>query len=235
MGSALVTGASSGIGLEIAKRLSTLGYRVYGVGRDFAKCKDAISFTRIIYDLKDTKNLNEILHKIDTKNLTVLVNCAGFGSFGPHECISTKDIEEMILVNLTTPMLLTKLLLRDLRQNRGYIFNINSISGIKSASFGAVYGATKAALRHFGKSIFEENRKQGLKVININPDITKTNFFNNLDFSYSDDGESYIEPKSIADIVGNVLLTKDASVITDITIEPQKFQIRKLKKESNQR
>ncbi len=136
----------------------------------------------------------------------------------------------MINLNLTAPLLLSRYFLRDLKKNSGYIFNINSISGVEPAPFGAVYGATKAGLKHFSTSLFKEARKSGLKVININPDITKTPFFDNLHFKESNNPLSYIAPQDIAQIIEDILSLREGTVITDITIQPQKFQIQKKKK-----
>jgi len=225
---ALVSGASSGIGKEIAKKLLLNGYKVLGIGRDFTKCdiKDK-DFYPLVCDLKDKKELHSFLQKYKKEDISILVNCAGFGRFAPHEEISISDIEDMVQVNLTTPLLLTKTFLRTLKKNRGYIFNICSISGIKQAPFGAVYGATKAGLRHFGSSLFLEARKSGIKVVNINPDITDTPFFEKLNFGVTNDPLSFIEPACIADIIEEVLNKKDGTVITDITVEPQLFKIDK--------
>ncbi len=230
MKKALVSGASSGIGKEISKKLLQKGYEVFGIGRDFSKCniKDK-NFYPLLCNLKDKKELHRFLQDYKKENISILVNCAGFGKFAPHEEISVSDIEDMIQVNLTAPLLLAKTFLRTLKRNRGYIFNICSISGIKQAPFGAVYGATKAGLRHFGSSLFVEARKSGIKVININPDITNTPFFNELNFGVTNDPLSFIEPTCIADIVEEVLNKKDGTVITDITIEPQLFKIDKRK------
>ena len=228
MKKALVSGASSGIGKEIAKKLLLNGYKVLGIGRDFAKCdiKDK-DFYPLVCDLKDKKELHSFLQKYKKEDISILVNCAGFGKFAPHEEISISDIEDMVQVNLTTPLLLTKTFLRTLKKNRGYIFNICSISGIKQAPFGAVYGATKAGLRHFGSSLFLEARKSGIKVVNINPDITDTPFFEKLNFGVTNDPLGFIEPACIADIIEEVLNKKDGTVITDITVEPQLFKIDK--------
>lgn len=231
MKSAIVTGASSGIGLACAKRLVQLGYSVYGVARDFTKCgfEDA-NFLPLLCDLTDTKALESLEAHIDKKELHLLIHAAGTGYFAPHEELSTKQIIEMTALNLTAPLLLSKLFLRDLKQNSGYIFNVNSISGIQPAIYGAAYGASKAGLRHFGTSLFKEARKSGLKVININPDITNTAFFDDLHFKPSTDPQTYIEPSDIADIIENVLGLRRNTVISDITVEPQKFQIIKKKK-----
>ncbi len=225
MKKALVTGASSGIGLEISKTLIGMGVLVYAIGRDFEKCefKDE-NFVEIIVDLNQK---NEILKLKEIKDISILVNCAGVGHFGSYESLSFEQIEQMINVNLTAPLFLTKIFLNPLKKNNGYIFNINSISALKPAIFGVVYGATKAGLRHFGNSLFNESRKSGLKVVNINPDITKTPWFDKLHFAPTDDPLSFIDPSEIAQIIQNILQLKEGTIVTDITIEPQKFKIMK--------
>jgi short-subunit dehydrogenase len=224
MMNALVTGASSGIGKAIAQKLLSLGYQVYGLARDFDKCEIAHPhFIPIMIDLKSTKSYPDIAE------LKILVHAAGIGHFAPHESLSTQQIEEMITLNLTAPLLLTHHYLRALKKSEGYLFQIHSISGITPAPFGAVYGASKAGLAHFGTSLFKEARKSGLKVINIAPDITKTPFFDDLHFCQSDDESTYIEAEDIAQVIEDVLALRQGTVITDITIQPQKFQIKKKK------
>ena len=158
---AIVTGASSGIGKAISEYLSK-EYKVYKISR-----RDGIDITNI--------NSLEKLEFLKDKNIKILVNCAGIGIFKPHEEIKTKDIQTLIDTNLTAPIVLTKLLLRTLKKNKGYIFNITSIEALRHSKFSALYTATKAGLRSFSMSLFEEVRKD-VKVISINPDITKTNF-----------------------------------------------------------
>jgi hypothetical protein len=222
--SAIVTGASSGIGLECAKKLLEMDFIVYGIGRDFSKCAlENMNFHKIVLDLKDVKELE----KLKIKSLKVLINSAGVGHFAPAEDLSFEKIEQMITINLTAPLLLTKLFLKDLKLQSGYIFNINSISAIQPALYGAVYGATKAGLRHFGTSLFKEARKSGLKVININPDITDTPFFDKLHFKPTNDPLTYIKPSDIANVIEDILNLREGTVVSDITIEPQKFQISK--------
>ncbi len=225
---ALVTGGSSGIGKAICKKLLHMGYEVLAVARDFDKCdiKDDL-FVKIECDLSDRKSTRTFLEQYKKEDISLLVNSAGYGRFAPHEEISYKDIEDMIYLNLTSALLITKTFLRTLKKNRGYLFNICSISGIKTAPFGAVYGATKAGLRHFGKSLFDEARKSGLKVININPDITNTPFFKDLHFTPTEDPLSYIDPNAIADMIEDIVRKKESMVVTDITIEPQIFKINK--------
>jgi short-subunit dehydrogenase len=157
------------------------------------------------------------------KRVDILVHSAGVGYFGLHENISFDEIEKMIDTNLKAPLYISKLFIHHLKKTKGYIFNINSISAIKSATYGAVYGATKAGLKHFGNSLFNEYRKSGIKVVNIEPDITKTPWFEDKNFTYYDSSDNVIEPKEIAKIVLDIISLK--SVVTDIVIQPQKFRI----------
>ena len=212
MQSAVVTGASSGIGKAICKYLSK-EYKVYKISR-----RDGVDITDI--------NSLEKLEFLKDKNIKILVNCAGIGIFKPHEEIKTKDIQKLIDTNLTAPIVLSKLLLRTLKKNKGYIFNITSIEALRHSKFSALYTATKAGLRSFSMSLFEEVRKD-VKVISINPDITKTNFFDNLNFCHSDERDSYIDPQSIVNIIDLALKTDE--IIEDITIRPKLVKIQKKK------
>jgi short-subunit dehydrogenase len=214
--SAIVTGASSGIGKAISNKLEELGYKVYKISR-----RDGI-------DLSDTKNIEKnISHILKDKNIKILVNAAGFGIFRPHEEIKIEDIIDMSNINLVAPMILTKLCLRTLKENEGFIFNITSIEAVRYSKFSALYSATKAGLRSFSLSLFEEVRKSKVKVISINPDMTKTPFFDELQFSYHEDHMSYIEPSCIVDVIEMSLNARDGTVISDITVRPQIVKIKK--------
>jgi short-subunit dehydrogenase len=218
---AIVSGASSGIGKSCVLKLLEMGYSVVGLSRTCSI--DDANYEHISIDLRDSKKIQ----KLDISDAYILINASGVGHFAPHEELSFKQIEEMISLNLTAPLLLSRQYLRSLKKNGGYIFNINSISGVQPAIFGAAYGASKAALIHFSTSLFKEARKSGLKVININPDITNTPFFDGLNFEPTKNPLCFIEPKDISEVIEDVLNKREGTVITDITIQPQLFQISK--------
>ena len=220
MKTALITGSSSGIGKAIYDILSENGYKVYGISR-----KDG----DIICDLKDLKALHVKIRELLKKTeIELLINCAGVGVFKPHEELSLQKIEELIDVNLKAPIVLTNLCLRSLKKTKGHIINISSIEATKHSKFSALYTATKSGLRDFSLSLFEELRKSGVRVTSINPDITKTAFFDNLNFKPSNDKQSYIDPKDLAKEVLNII--NSPFVTTDITLRAQKFAIeRKIK------
>jgi len=226
----VVTGASSGIGKEISLRLLALGYEVIGISRTVNKedfnSKNFTSFQADLSDYSSTMNICEIL---TGKDIYMLINCAGFGKFEPHEELSSKIITKMVFLNLTAPMLLTNALLRNLKENDGYLININSIEALKSSKFAGVYSATKSGLKAFGDSLFEESRKSELSVTNINPDMTQSNFYNELRFDTSAKEDEKLFASDIADAVEHILSMRKGAVVSEYTIRSLKFGIYKKK------
>lgn len=229
MKAAIVTGASSGIGFEISKVLLDDGYLVYGIGRDFTKLNYKNSnFKEVICDMTKTDNIITCIRKIKKESeIHILVNNAGVGYFGLHEELNPKKIHEMVSVNLESPLIITNMLLRDLKRNKGTIINISSITAVKSSPHGCAYAATKAGLTHFSESLFDEVRKTGVKVVVIHPDMVKTKFYRNADFREDDEKDTYTDAQTVAQAVKFILEIKDNAVITDITLRPQKHRIRK--------
>jgi short-subunit dehydrogenase len=228
MKTAIVTGASSGIGLSISKRLLEMGFRVYGLSRSIQETDFThTNLIKLNCNVSDTRELSKTLEHIkDTEEgIHVLVNNAGIGYFGPHEQIKPIHIEQMVTTNLLAPLIATNLLLRELRKTKGFIINISSVTAKKSSTHGAAYAATKAGLSHFAVSLFDETRKSGIKVVTIHPDMTKTNFYNNADFKEGSDPESYITAECVSDAVEYILNQRIGTVISDITIKPQKHMI----------
>ncbi|WP_320036053.1 SDR family NAD(P)-dependent oxidoreductase [Halarcobacter sp.] len=207
---AIVTGYSSGIGKEICKTLEENNYEII----------------RLKSRLEDSKSLEkEIKSLLKNKDINLLINCAGLGIFKPHEEISVNKIKELIDVNLTAPIILSNLCLRSLKKTKGHIINISSIEAVRHSKFSALYTATKAGLRNFSLSLFEELRKSDVKVTNINPDLTKTNFFDEFNFEPSDNKNSHLLPSQIAKTVLEVI--NFDGVITELTVRPQRFEIKK--------
>ena len=226
----VVTGASSGIGKVISERLLSINYQVIGISRSITnKHFDDENFTPLQADLSNEKETLSTSRALKEENIFMLINCAGFGRFEPHEELSTKTITDMVYLNLTAPMLLTNALLRDLKKNNGFLININSIEAIKANKFAGVYSATKAGLKAFGDSLFEETRKSGLSVTNINPDMTQSNFYNDLRFDVSKKEDEKLLAKDIADAVEHILSMRKGAVVSEYTIRSLNFGISKKK------
>lgn len=219
MATAVVTGASSGIGRVIAIRLLEMGYKVIGLSR---RCNiDDENYKHITIDLTDTQAIEDAVAQLE--EVSLLINSAGFGVFEPHEEISAKTIEQMITLNLHAPILLTNLLLRKIKKSEGSIIFITSIEAIRSSKFAALYSATKAGLRAFSLSLFEELRKSKVNTLVINPDMTHTEFFDSLRF----EPQKALLASDIADVVENTLNMRKGASINEVTVRAQEFGIKK--------
>ncbi len=228
---AVVSGASSGIGREICSRLLDLGFSVIGISRsikddEFKSC----DFRAIRADLSDEASTQKLCQELKSESVYILVNCAGVGRFEPHEELSAKSIKDMTFLNLTSAMLLSNALLRSLKSNAGYLININSIEALRASKFAGVYSATKAGLRAFGDSLFEETRKSGLSVVNINPDMTKSAFYDELRFDVSEKEDERLLASDIADAVQHILNMRKGAVVSEYTLRSLNFGIFKKSK-----
>ena len=153
-GAAIVTGASSGIGLAVSKALCDLGYEVYGIGREFQDRPSSGRFHPLCCDLLDTDRLCALVKEVSSKEqICALINNAGCAYYGLHEELSPKKIQQMVRTNLEVPLILSSLLLRQLKKQGGFIVNISSVTAGASNPHGCAYGATKAGLSSFSRSL----------------------------------------------------------------------------------
>ena len=235
---ALVTGASSGIGLAITRMLLLKGWSVYALARrEFTLPEGSGRLIRVHCDLLDPKALRSAVDKIldEAPALDLLVNCAGIGLFGPHEQLKPEDLSEMLRLNLEVPILLCRLTLRALKASKGKIINISSITAEKDSVFGCAYAGSKAGLSKFSKSLLEEVRKSGVGVSVIQPDLTRTEFYESLDFEPDADPAAALLPGQVADAVVYILDAPENLVVEELTLRPQINRIRRKNTGTTQR
>lgn len=225
----IVTGASSGIGYAVSETLCDMDYEVFGFGRNFELCKlKKENFHPIVCDLSDTAKLTAEVKKIAAAwEISVLINNAGVAYYGLHEELNAKKIAEMVRTNLEVPMILSAQLLRTLKKHKGHIIDIASVTAVNSNPHGCAYGATKAGLLSFGRSLFDEARKYGVKVTTVCPDMTKTNLYRNADFKEAEEMEARLLPEDVADAVAFILSARDGMVVSELTLKPQLHRIQK--------
>ena len=222
---AVVTGASSGIGLAIAEMLTEEGYKVYGIGRIYPDGCDFFE-KRISLDLRDTDILLEKISGI--KKVDLLVNAAGSAYYGLAEFNTPDQIKEMCRTDLEAPMILISALLPKLKDSKGMIINIASVTSTRINTHGAAYGALKAGLRSYGRSLYEEVRKTGVRVVTVCPDLTAgTKLYRNADFKPSEDDGCYLVPGDTAECVRDIINMREGAVVTEVEVRPQFNRIEK--------
>lgn len=219
---ALVTGASGGIGRSIAEMLVEEGYDVYGIGRNF---QENVPFHEVRMDLLKEKELTEFLHSFDQKNLKIVVNNAGCAYYGLHEEMNDSGIREMLRLNLEVPEIITNHVIRTLRRNQGWLVNVASVSGLSPSTHAAAYGSSKAGLIHFTKTIYEENRKYGMKAVCLIPDLTDTGLYRNADFTVSGKRDECLKPEDVSESLRYILHLPQGVTMEEIVIRPQKNRI----------
>ena len=224
MRTALITGTSSGIGLSTARMLLSNGWKVIGISRTHTDI-DNENFSELLQDLTNINATELIIKKLlQEHSFSLLVNNAGIGYYGLCEEISPRKINEMITTNLTVPITITSLMMRHLKKNNGTIINISSVTASKSNPFGAAYGATKAGLSSFGTTIFDEARKYGIRVINIEPDMTVTNLYRNANFEASEETNCSLNPTDVANAIEFAI---NNLTITRMVLQPQYHRIKR--------
>ncbi len=185
---ALITGASSGIGLELARSFARTGYNLVLVARSREILdKLAREFTgqtgvgaRVIgTDLSKPSAPMEIYEELQRQGVVVdvLVNCAGFGASGLFSEIEAQRQLDMIQVNVVALTELSRLFLKDMVARRsGKILNVSSTAGFEPGPLMAVYYATKAYVLSFSEALAEEVRGSGVTVSVLCPGPTRTGF-----------------------------------------------------------
>lgn len=179
---ALITGASSGIGRDMAKVLGKKGFDLIIVGRNKEKLEELktqinTNVEIITMDLASEENCKELYKKV--QDVDVLINNAGFGTFGEFTVTNLETELEMIKTNIIAVHILTKLFLQEMvKKDKGYILNVASIAGFLPGPLMATYYSTKAYVLRLTQSIQEELKKQksNVKISALCPGPIETNF-----------------------------------------------------------
>ena len=179
---ALITGAGSGIGRDMARYLSEKGIEIYAVGRNREKLeslKNEIDCKIYICDLADRHAVMKLYEELKYENINIQINKAGFGAFGRLENISLEPELELIDTNITALHILTKLFYKDFMQrNSGYILNVASSAAFMAGPLLSSYYASKNYVLRLTEAIYEETRRRH-KNVNISvfcPGPVDTNF-----------------------------------------------------------
>jgi hypothetical protein len=181
----VVTGASSGIGAEIARRLAARGARLLLTGRDAGRLRTvadsldpaAPAAELVAADLADPAGAEAVVGAIGDRPVGLLVNNAGFATFGPHAGLDPRAETGVVAVNCTALVALTRAVLPGmLERGRGFVLNIASTIAFQPAPGQATYGASKAFVLSYSEALAEELRGTGVRVAVLCPGPTDTAF-----------------------------------------------------------
>lgn len=190
---ALVTGATSGIGLDIAKYLNNLGCDLILVARNKEKLEEIQCSMKgkvkiVVMDLSIENNAKSLYVLCKKEDIDILVNNAGFGTFGTFTETDLINELNMIDLNIKAPHTLTKMFLRDMKKkDKGYILNVASSAAFQPGPLMATYYATKAYVLHLTEAIYYELKKEksNVKISCLCPGPVDTNFNNVAGVSFS--------------------------------------------------
>jgi short-subunit dehydrogenase len=172
----LITGASQGIGFELAQQFQQRGYRVVGVARNLPK--NNVNFDAQIMDVTKMETIEQTIMYLQKKygRLDVLINNAGYGIAGPMEETPIHAIKQLYDVNVFGMHQVTQACLPLLKQAAGLIVNIGSVAGDFTIPFQTFYSMTKSSVATYSEGLRLELKPFGVRVVNVKPGDTKSNF-----------------------------------------------------------
>jgi len=238
----VVTGASSGIGLSIAKYLCQKGHKVYGISRTKVHEKNIKSIQADVTKIEELKRAYQDIFEIEGK-IDCLINNAGMGISGSIEDTSIEDATYLTDVNFMGVFNSTKAMLPFLRASKGgKIINMSSVASRLSIPFQAFYSASKAAINSFSEALNIEVAPYGIEVCCVMPGDIKTGFTknrrkNDIDTDVykkrversvavmEDDERNGMDPEYAAKIIHKLVIKKHIPLYKTIGVKYKVFVI----------
>lgn len=227
---AVVTGASSGIGRAVAMALAGEGMRLRLVGRDpdrleattraaKERCSD-VGWNSV--DLTRPKEIESYAGQLSAETIDVLIHSAGLYARGPHATRTPAEYGTLLAANVTGPMYLTQLLLPALRASHGQVVFINSTQGLAGSANVGMFAATQHALRAMADTLRDEVNEDGIRVLTVYAGRTATPRQQRI---FELEGRSYaperlLQPDDIATMICAALKLPRTAEVTNMTIRP---------------
>ena len=183
---AVITGASSGLGAIFAEQLAKRGHSLVLAGRDEARLSAVAqridqNVELVVGDLGTDKGVDALIAHLANREIDVLVNNAGFGTYGPFAEIDAEREHELVAVNVDALTRLTHAVLpKMLARGRGGILNVASTIAFQPGTYQATYGASKAFVLSLSQALWAETRGTGVTVTALCPGPTRTGFVDAL-------------------------------------------------------
>ncbi len=225
---ALITGASSGIGRDMAEILSAKGYDLILVARrvdrlEQVKKKLKTNVEIVAVDLSDRTACINLYEQVKDENIDILINNAGLGVFGAFDTSDLQKELAMIDTNITAVHILTKLFLKDFKaRNSGYILNVASSAAFQPGPLLASYYASKAYVLRLTEAIYEELRRAGssVHISALCPGPVHTEFDSVADVKFSVKG---LESRYVAEYAITKMFQKKLVIVPGTTMKLARF------------
>lgn len=219
----ILTGHTRGIGRSLLSLLLDNQYQnIVGISRTVL----GLSKVReISTDLSDPVQVRSVLPLLEVENPKYLILNAGGNSIKPAESYTFSEVERLFYLNLVSPSLILRACLPALLRNQGHIIVIGSYSALEIRRWNNYYGSAKAGIHHLAKNIFEQYRKQNLRVSLIVPDIVSSEFYSHQDFKPDVSAEFSISPVDVARLIFNMIDDKTDYIPLELVIRPQMFRL----------
>ncbi len=222
----VVTGGSTGIGAAFAERFAREGARLLLVARTGAalealarslEAKHGATVRTASVDLSTADGPNEVLEAVSALGwrADVLVNNAGFASYGRFDAQPRAQVLGQIALNVQGLVVLTHAFLPQLLERRGQVIHVASTAAFQPVPYLAVYGATKAFVLSFSEALWAENRDRGLDVLALCPGATETPFFERVGAEEASLG-ARASPESVVDAAMKALAARRSHVIAGL-------------------
>ncbi len=221
----LITGASSGIGRQLALQLADKGYSLILVGRHLPALQEvaALIGTRVeveIFQADLAQDRSKLLALMDARLPDYVVNNAGFGLYGQVISVPFEELQEMVDVNCMAVMEISQHAINLFKHHKkpGVILNISSALGFFPCPFSAVYAASKAFVTSFSQAVDEEVRPLGIRVLTACPGQVATAFRSRASKGYASTAKSsrlVLDPKQVASLLIKQMESKHALQIID--------------------
>ncbi len=210
----LITGASSGLGAEFARRLAARGSDLVLVARRADRldalaaaltARHGVNVAPVAFDLGSPDAGRRLRDELDNRGLRVtsLINCAGFGTHSPFVQEDPDRMQGQLALNVAGLVDVTHAFIGQLS---GVLVNVASLLGYQPWPTAAVYGASKAFVLNFTEAIWQENRRSGLRILALSPGPTRTEFF---DVAGSQEMSAGAPMQTPAQVVTTALRTLD--------------------------
>ncbi|MFE7774642.1 SDR family oxidoreductase [Streptomyces sp. NPDC057445] len=227
MATHLITGAGSGIGAAVARRLHERGDDLVLLARDAGRAKELAArypgARTLVADLADPDRISwAFSHQPMPDHLDSLLHVAGVVDLGPVAELRARTWHQQLNANLVSPAELTRLLLPQLRASRGQVLFVNSGAGLNAHAEWSAYAASKHGLKALADSLRQEEKANGIRVTSVYPGRTASPMQAKV---HSQEGKEYdpsewIDPDSVATTILMALdLPRDAE-INDLTVRP---------------